>query len=187
VKRVLSLLSTPSDTSVYGVIGASLNPVTDALRLIGKVQWIHVRREETAACAAGAETQLNGKLAVCSGSCGPSNLRLINGLFDAQRSNAPVLAIMCMFQAVRSAQYIFGKFDGCGLRCLRNACGSGAPGERIRISTNLQMGITRGWIQIINWPGPGEIKPWGMCEVKLRCHFHQVGDLTESLHTAHED
>ena len=78
---------------IYGVVGDSLNPVTDALRLNGKLKWIHVRHEETAAFAAGAEAQLSGKLAACAGSCGPGNLHLINGLFDAHRSNAPVLAI----------------------------------------------------------------------------------------------
>ncbi|MGC1647008.1 MAG: pyruvate dehydrogenase [Candidatus Sulfotelmatobacter sp.] len=78
---------------IYGVVGDSLNPVTDALRISGKVKWIHVRHEETAAFAAGAEAQLSGKLAACAGSCGPGNLHLINGLFDAHRSNAPVLAI----------------------------------------------------------------------------------------------
>ena len=78
---------------IYGVVGDSLNPVTDALRLNGKVKWIHVRHEETAAFAACAEAQLSGKLAACAGSCGPGNLHLINGLFDAHRSNAPVLAI----------------------------------------------------------------------------------------------
>src|ERR1700683_868434 len=78
---------------IYGVVGDSLNPVTDALRLNTKVKWIHVRHEETAAFAAGAEAQLSGKLAARAGSCGPGNLHLINGLFDAHRSNAPVLAI----------------------------------------------------------------------------------------------
>lgn len=78
---------------IYGVVGDSLNPVTDALRLNSKVKWIHVRNEEAGAFAAGAEAQLTGKLAVCGGSCGPGNLHLINGLFDAHRSNAPVLAI----------------------------------------------------------------------------------------------
>src|ERR1700683_524822 len=78
---------------IYGVVGDSLNPVTDALRLNGKLKWIHVRHEETAAFAAGAEAQLSGKLAARAGSCGPGNLHLINGLFDAHRSNAPVLAI----------------------------------------------------------------------------------------------
>jgi pyruvate dehydrogenase (quinone) len=78
---------------IYGVVGDSLNPVTDALRLNTKVKWIHVRHEEAGAYAAGAEAQLTGKLACCGGSCGPGNLHLINGLFDAHRSNAPVLAI----------------------------------------------------------------------------------------------
>ena len=78
---------------IYGVVGDSLNPVTDALRLNNKVKWIHVRHEEAGAYAAGAEAQLTGKLAACGGSCGPGNLHMINGLFDAHRSNAPVLAI----------------------------------------------------------------------------------------------
>ena len=78
---------------IYGIVGDSLNPVTDALRRGNKIQWVHVRHEETAAFAAGAEAQLTGQLAVCAGSCGPGNLHLINGLFDAHRSGAPVLAI----------------------------------------------------------------------------------------------
>src|SRR5690348_12110526 len=78
---------------LYGIVGDSLNPVTDALRLNSKVKFIHVRHEETAAFAAGAEAQLTGRLAACAGSCGPGNLHLINGLYDAHRSMAPVLAL----------------------------------------------------------------------------------------------
>jgi pyruvate dehydrogenase (quinone) len=78
---------------IYGIVGDSLNPVTDAIRRNDKLRWVHVRHEETAAFAAGAEAQLTGRLAVCAGSCGPGNLHLINGLFDAHRSMAPVLAI----------------------------------------------------------------------------------------------
>src|SRR3984893_2177229 len=78
---------------IYGIVGDSLNPVTDALRRNGKIEWVHVRHEETAAFAAGAEAQLTGQVAVCAGSCGPGNLHLINGLYDAHRSMAPVLAI----------------------------------------------------------------------------------------------
>ena len=91
--QLVSTLLEAGVERIYGVVGDSLNPVTDALRKNGKLQWIHVRHEETAAFAAGAEAQLSGKLAVCAGSCGPGNLHLINGLFDAHRSNAPVLAI----------------------------------------------------------------------------------------------
>jgi pyruvate dehydrogenase (quinone) len=78
---------------IYGIVGDSLNGLTDAIRRHGGIEWIHVRHEEVAAFAAGAEAQLTGDLAVCAGSCGPGNLHLINGLFDAHRSRAPVLAI----------------------------------------------------------------------------------------------
>src|SRR2546425_5465508 len=78
---------------VYGVVGDSLNGFTDALRRIGGIDWVHMRHEEAAAFAAGAEAHLTGALAVCAGSCGPGNLHLINGLFDCHRSRVPVLAI----------------------------------------------------------------------------------------------
>src|ERR1700682_3326177 len=78
---------------IYGIVGDSLNGLTDAIRRQGKIEWIHVRHEEVAAFAAGAEAHLTGELAVCAGSCGPGNLHLINGLFDCQRSRVPVLAI----------------------------------------------------------------------------------------------
>ena len=78
---------------IHGLVGDSLNGITESLRQRKDMQWIHYRHEETAAFAAGAEAQLTGQLAVCAGSCGPGNLHLINGLFDAHRSRTPVLAI----------------------------------------------------------------------------------------------
>src|ERR1700682_3177509 len=78
---------------IYGVVGDSLNGLTESLRTRETIKWIHVRHEEVAAFAASGEAQLTGKLAVCAGSCGPGNLHLINGLYDAQRSRTPVLAI----------------------------------------------------------------------------------------------
>ncbi len=78
---------------IYGVVGDSLNGLTEALRKRGDIEWVHTRHEETAAFAAGAEAHLSGGLAVCAGSCGPGNLHLINGLFDCHRSRVPVLAI----------------------------------------------------------------------------------------------
>jgi pyruvate dehydrogenase (quinone) len=78
---------------IYGIVGDSLNALTDAIRRQGNIEWIHVRHEEVAAFAAGAEAHLTGDLAVCAGSCGPGNLHLINGLFDCHRSRVPVLAI----------------------------------------------------------------------------------------------
>ncbi|MDO8143534.1 MULTISPECIES: pyruvate dehydrogenase [unclassified Isoptericola] len=78
---------------VYGIVGDSLNPVVDAVRRTDGIDWVHVRHEEAAAFAAAAEAEVTGKLTACAGSCGPGNLHLINGLYDANRSGVPVLAI----------------------------------------------------------------------------------------------
>lgn len=91
-KNIVENLAASGVKRVYGVSGDSLNGFTDALRG-SEIQWMHVRHEESAAFAASAEAALTGELAVCAGSCGPGNLHLINGLFDAQRSRVPVLAI----------------------------------------------------------------------------------------------
>src|ERR1700753_1284490 len=78
---------------IYGLVGDSLNPVVDAVRRAEGIAWVHVRNEEAGAFAAAAEAQLTGRLAVCAGSCGPGNLHLFQGLYDAHRTGAPVLAI----------------------------------------------------------------------------------------------
>src|SRR2546427_6932946 len=93
---------------IYGIVGDSLNGLTDALRSQGKIEWIHVRHEEVAAFAAGAEAHLTGELAVCAGSCGPGNLHLINGLFACHRSRVPVLAIAAQ---IPSAEIDSGYFQ----------------------------------------------------------------------------
>ena len=78
---------------IFGVAGDSLNAVTDTLRTRKEIGWVHVRHEEAAAFAAGALSQLTGGLTACAGSCGPGNLHLINGLYDAHRSRARVIAL----------------------------------------------------------------------------------------------
>ncbi|UOK36521.1 ubiquinone-dependent pyruvate dehydrogenase [Pseudomonas palleroniana] len=78
---------------IWGLTGDSLNGLTDALRSMDSIEWMHVRHEEVAAFAAGAEAAVTGELTVCAGSCGPGNLHLINGLFDCHRNHVPVLAI----------------------------------------------------------------------------------------------
>ncbi|MCW2868302.1 MAG: poxB [Marmoricola sp.] len=78
---------------VWGVVGDALNPVTDAIRREDRVQWIGVRHEEAGAFAASAQAQLTGDLAVCMGTVGPGAVHLLNGLYDAKKSHAPVLAI----------------------------------------------------------------------------------------------
>src|SRR5476651_1160123 len=91
--NLVEILENAGVKHIHGVVGDSLNGITDELRKSSKIKWIHYRHEEAAAFAAGAEAQLTGRLAVCAGSCGPGNLHLINGLFDCHRSGAPVLAI----------------------------------------------------------------------------------------------
>jgi len=78
---------------VYGVIGDSLNPIGDAIRRNGKLRWVHVRHEEVGAWAAGAEAQLTGRVTMCAGSAGPGHLHLLNGLYDANKTRAPVFAL----------------------------------------------------------------------------------------------
>ncbi|HWO37125.1 MAG TPA: ubiquinone-dependent pyruvate dehydrogenase [Candidatus Acidoferrum sp.] len=90
---LVDVLAEAGVQNIYGVSGDSLNGITDSIRTSKRIQWIHVRHEETAAFAAGAEAHLTGRLAVCAGSCGPGNLHLINGLYDCHRSRVPVLAI----------------------------------------------------------------------------------------------
>ncbi len=90
---VVDTLAAAGVKRIYGLPGDSLNGITDSLRRQRQIQWIHVRHEETAAFAAGAEAHLTQELAVCAGSCGPGNLHLINGLYDCHRSRVPVLAI----------------------------------------------------------------------------------------------
>jgi pyruvate dehydrogenase (quinone) len=92
-KYLVETLAQAGVKRIYGIVGDSLNGITDALRRDGRIDWLHVRHEEGAAFMAGGEAHVTGQLAVCAGSCGPGNLHLINGLFECQRSGVPVLAI----------------------------------------------------------------------------------------------
>lgn len=91
--QVASMLANAGIQHLYAITGDSLNDLTDALARDGRVKFVHMRHEESGAFAASAEAQLTGKLAACAGSSGPGHVHLINGLYDAQRSNAPVLAL----------------------------------------------------------------------------------------------
>ncbi|MDQ0955706.1 pyruvate dehydrogenase (quinone) [Streptomyces phaeochromogenes] len=92
-QQMVDVLRQAGVQRIYGVVGDSLNSVVDAVRRTDGIEWVHVRNEEAAAFAAAAEAQLTGRLAVCAGSCGPGNTHLIQGLYDAHRSGAPVLAL----------------------------------------------------------------------------------------------
>ena len=91
--QMVETLTAAGVERIYGIVGDSLNGFTESLRKQSRIRWLHVRHEEVAAFAAAGEAHVTGKLAVCAGSCGPGNLHLINGLFDAHRSRLPVVAI----------------------------------------------------------------------------------------------
>jgi len=105
--QFVEILAAAGVKRIYGIVGDSLNGLTDALRHQGKIEWIHVRHEEVAAFAAAGEAHLTGELAVCAGSCGPGNLHLINGLFDCHRSRLPVLAIAAQIPSAEIASGYF--------------------------------------------------------------------------------
>lgn len=98
-EQLVRMLRDAGVERVYGVVGDSLNPVVDAIRRTDGIDWVHVHNEEGGALAAAAEAQITGRLAVCAGSCGPGNTHLVQGLYDAHRSNAPVLAIASHIQS----------------------------------------------------------------------------------------
>src|SRR6201998_2269612 len=91
--QMVDTLKAAGVNRICGIVADSLNGFTDSLRRKGGIEWLHVRHEEVAAFAAAGDAHATGKLAVCAGSCGPGNLHLINGLFDAHRSRVPVVAI----------------------------------------------------------------------------------------------
>lgn len=93
-EQLVEVLRQAGVARIYGLVGDSLNPVADAVRRTPGIEWVHVHHEEAAALAAAAEAQLTGRLAVCAGSAGPGNTHLVQGLFDAHRSGAPVLALV---------------------------------------------------------------------------------------------
>lgn len=116
--QIVEMLVSAGIERIYAVTGDSLNHINDAVRREGSIQWIHVRHEEAGAYAAGAEAQLNG-LACCAGSSGPGHVHLINGLYDAHRSGAPVIALATTVHSVEFGSESFQEtntiklFDDC--------------------------------------------------------------------------
>src|SRR6202795_4060145 len=106
-KQLIDVLRQAGVERVYGGVGDSLNPVVDAIRRTDGIVWVHVHNEEAGAFAAAAEAQLTGRLAVCAGSCGPGNTHLVQGLYDAQRTGAPVLAIASHIPSVQVGMSFF--------------------------------------------------------------------------------
>jgi thiamine pyrophosphate-dependent acetolactate synthase large subunit-like protein len=92
-ESIVDALARQGVRTIWGVVGDALNPVTDAIRRSDELEWIGVRHEEAGAFAACAQAQLTGTLGVCMGTVGPGSIHLLNGLYDAKKSHAPVLAL----------------------------------------------------------------------------------------------
>ncbi|QJP16575.1 ubiquinone-dependent pyruvate dehydrogenase [Starkeya sp. ORNL1] len=147
---------------IYGIVGDSLNGLTDSVRRQGKIEWVHVRHEEVAAFAAGAEAHLTGELAVCAGSCGPGNLHLINGLFDCQRSRVPVLAIAAH---IPSAEIGSGYFQETRPEDLFRECShycelvSGANQMPRTLEVAIRAAVGKRGVSVVVMPGDVALQP----------------------------
>jgi pyruvate dehydrogenase (quinone) len=122
-ESLVATLAAAGVKRIYGIVGDSLNGIIDEIRRQKTIEWVHVRHEEVAAFAAGADAHVTGELAVCAGSCGPGNLHLINGLFDCHRSSLPVLAIAAHIPSAEIGSGYFQEtrpeflFQGCSHYC----------------------------------------------------------------------
>jgi pyruvate dehydrogenase (quinone) len=141
---------------IYGVAGDSLNGITDSIRRQDHLRWVHMRHEETAAFAAGAEAHLTGHLAVCAGSCGPGNLHLINGLYDCHRSRVPVLAIAAHIPSHEIGTGYFQETDPqhlfaqCSHYCQLVSHPEQMPRE---LEIAMQTAVSRRGVSVITLPG----------------------------------
>lgn len=163
-EQLIEILETAGVKRIYGVVGDSLNGLTDALRKRGTIEWIHVRHEEVAAFAASAEAHLTGGLAVCAGSCGPGNLHLVNGLFDCHRSRVPVLAIAAQIPSPEIGSGYFQEtrpqelFRDCSHYCELVSDPAQMP-RSVEIAIRTAVG-ERG-VSVIALPGDIALKPAG--------------------------
>ncbi|WP_375435651.1 ubiquinone-dependent pyruvate dehydrogenase [uncultured Hymenobacter sp.] len=143
-------------TRVYGVVGDSLNGITDVIRAREGIEWIHVRNEEAGAFAAGAEAHLTNSLAVCAGSCGPGNTHLLNGLYDCHRSRVPVLAIAAQIPSGEIGTGYFQEthpevtFKECSAYCELLS----QPGQAVRMTeAAIQTALSQRGVAVLVVPG----------------------------------
>ncbi|SHK58708.1 ubiquinone-dependent pyruvate dehydrogenase [Hymenobacter psychrotolerans] len=143
-------------TRVYGVVGDSLNGITEEIRKRDGIEWIHVRNEEAGAFAAGAEAHLTGALAVCAGSCGPGNTHLLNGLYDCHRSRVPVLAIAAQIPSIEIGTQYFQEthpettFKECSAYCELISL----PDQAVRTTEiAIQTALTQRGVAVLVVPG----------------------------------
>src|ERR1700719_3868123 len=156
---------------IYGIVGDSLNGLTDALRRQGQIEWVHVRHEEVAAFAAGAEAHLTGELAVCAGSCGPGNLHLINGLFDCHRNRVPVLAIAAQIPSheIGSGYFQETRPDHLFAQCSHYCELASQPEQMPRsLEIAIQTALARRGVSVIALPGDIALREAPVQQPRLR-------------------
>ncbi|MFJ8669369.1 pyruvate dehydrogenase [Streptomyces sp. NPDC093600] len=161
-EQFVDLLVRAGVPRVYGVVGDSLNPVVDAIRRTSGIDWIQVRHEEAAAFAAGAEAQITGRLAACAGSCGPGNLHLINGLYDAHRSMAPVLALASHIPTAEIGLSFFQEThpDRLFTECSHYSELISSPKQMPRLlQTAIQHAVGQGGVSVVCLPGDIAAEP----------------------------
>src|SRR5207244_7870010 len=157
---------------IYGVSGDSLNGITDSIRRQERLQWVHVRHEETAAFAAGAEAHLTGRLAVCAGSCGPGNMHLVNGLYDCQRSRVPVLAIAAQIPSNEIGSGYFQETDPEQLfaKCSYYCELVSHPEQMPRVlEIAMQTAIAKRGVAVVTIPGDVSPLEAGEREPRVKC------------------
>jgi pyruvate dehydrogenase (quinone) len=154
--QLVEMLVNAGIKRIYAVTGDSLNEVNDAVRREGSIQWVHVRHEEAGAYAAGAEAQITGTLACCAGSSGPGHVHLINGLYDAHRSGAPVIAIASTIPSFEYGTEYFQEtntiklFDDCSHY---NQVATTAKQFPRMLQSGIQAAINRKGVAVIGLPG----------------------------------
>ncbi len=187
-EQFVDILARAGVKRLYGVVGDSLNPVVDAIRRTSAVEWVQVRHEEVAAFAAGAEAQITGRLAACAGSCGPGNLHLINGLFDAHRSMAPVLALASHIPSSEIGTGFFQEthpdqlFQECSHYCELISHTRQMP--RV-LQTAIQHAVGRSGVSVVALPGDiaGEPPPSAPRSTRSSPHGRPYGRATPRSHS----
>lgn len=182
---IVQTLAASGVKRVYGLPGDSLNGVTDSIRRHPEIEWVHVRHEEVAAFAAGAEAHLTGELAVCAGSCGPGNMHLINGLYDCHRSRVPVLAIAAQVPSSELGTGYFQEtrpeilFRDCSYYCEMVGEANNVP--RI-LGIAMRTAIAKRGVSVISMPGDVLL---GDCQTKLG--RVETSDPAPLFHPAEDD
>jgi pyruvate dehydrogenase (quinone) len=184
--QLIDILVQAGVRRVYGVVGDSLNPILDAIRRTPDIEWVAVRHEETAAFAAGAEAQITGRLAACAGSCGPGNTHLINGLYDAHRSMAPVLAIAAQIPSSEIGTGYFQEThpDRLFAECSHYSELISNPGQMPRVlQTAVQHAIGRSGVAVVSLPGDiaGQEAPQRSAELALVTRRPSIAPAEEEI------